>query len=71
MYILERLPEYLHRHLIASSDLSVGFNAKSFEGDDYGASCYLCAKFGRNRRGRRLFEYLPEYLPRHLIASGD
>ena len=33
-------------------------------------NCYLCAKFEPNQRGRRFFEYLPEYLPRHLIASG-
>ena len=38
---------------LASIGQSMGCIAKSFKGDDEGIMCYLCAKFGRNRRGRR------------------
>ena len=65
---IEYLSEYLLRHLIASSDKSMGCIAESLYGDDMGANRYLCAKFEPNRRGHRFFEYLTEYLTRHLIA---
>ena len=38
---------------LASIAKSMGCIAKSFNGDGEGIMCYLCAKFGRNRRGRR------------------
>ena len=52
---IEYLSEYLLRHLIASSDKSMGCIAESLYGDDMGANRYLCAKFEPNQKGSSFF----------------